>query len=779
MRCATRQSRMKEFGRLQGSRNSHKEAQRGTKRDGITPLGLCLGSAGLCAHADPFGISCLRHGRPDGRHAMSLPRIVTPRKVQVANLKRHTTVLALCGMCVLIAMTAGASQTSWWVVDDSTEMLKGSGEGVAVSADGMLRPVAGWRSQAALSEPVVLAVDRLPGGDVVVVTGHPARLYRVSGSSVELLAQLPGEQGTSVLVDADGAVWATTVAPGVLVKWSGDELEEIGRLGDGGFWDLVEFDGSIVAAAGTPGALFKVGSKGLERWLEVPDAFVRCLAVDGDRLIAGTSGKGLVLSIDGRGRPSLLVDSPFTEISDLVVTEGGELWATALVGEPPPTPPKKSSTAQTVNGGNGASSATESLNLDLPKINGKTARSELVRITPEGGLLHIHRFEKQVATALGVDGNGVLVGTGYEGEVWRFVSTGGARLATLDAVQVTAFAPEGALVTQGPAGVWEADGSGRQTSRFRSDAKVFPRPVRFGMYRIFPEDSGAKIRFRTGAASKADDLWLPWTQFTDRATGKVALDFGKALQWELELVEGSEVDRVEVAWTEVNLGPVVKGVEVEPPGLVYLASPPVSGPVIRQEHPTFDGIFTTVGEAGPTSNHAKKGKKYWQVGYRTVSWTADDPNEDPLVFNLGVERSDGFRLPVRERLKGNQLAVDTSALPDGRYRFRLEASDELANPGAPEVGEGVSPWFVVDNTAPEVLPTREGQRWVIEVRDLSSLARVQMSRDGGSWQDLLPADGLLDGSVERFFVEVEEGAHLVVIRAIDRHHNRAVTGVEE
>lgn len=684
-----------------------------------------------------------------------------------------------CGMCVVAAMTAGASPTSWWVVDDSAELLGGSGEGVAVSADGMLWPVEGWRRQAVLSEPVVLAVDRLPGGDLVVVTSHPARLYRVSGSSVEFLAQLPGEQGTSVLVDADGAVWATTVAPGVLVKWSGGELEEIGRLGDGGFWDLVEFDGSIVVAAGTPGALFKIGDKGLERWLEAPDAFVRCVAVHGDRLIAGTSGKGLVLSIDRRGRLSLLVDSPFTEISDLVVTKGGELWATALVGEPPPQPAKASSTAKTTNGGDGPSPTTETLSLDLPKINGKTATSELVRITPEGGLLHIHRFEKQVATALGIDGDGVLVGTGYEGEVWRFVATGGARLATLDAVQVMAFAPGGALVTQGPAGVWSTDGAARRRPRFRSEAKTFPRPVRFGMYRIFPEDSGAKIRFRTGATANPDDLWLPWTEFADQASGRIALDFGRALQWELELTEGSEIDRVEVAWAEVNLAPVVKGVEVEPPGLIYLSSPPVSGPVIRQEHPTFDGIFTTIGEVGPTNANAKKGKKYWQVGYRTVSWKVSDPNEDPLVFNLEVERSDGFRLPVRKRLKGDQLAVDVSALPDGRYRFRLEASDELANPGAPKVGEGVSPWFVVDNTAPEVLLAREDQRWEIEVRDASSPARVQISRDGGPWQEILPVDGLLDGPVERFFVEVEDGAHLVVIRAIDRHHNRAVTGVEE
>lgn len=334
-------------------------------------------------------------------------------------------------------------------------------------------------------------------------------------------------------------------------------------------------------------------------------------------------------------------------------------------------------------------------------------------------------------------------------------------------------------MTQGPAGVWSIDSAGRQRPRFRSEAKAFPRPVRFGMYRIFPEDSGAKVRFRTGATANPDDLWLPWTDFSDRAFGTVALDFGKALQWELELAEDGEVDRVEVAWAEVNLAPVVKVVEVEPPGLIYLSSPPVSGPVIRQEHPTFDGIFTTVGEVGPTSTNTKKGKKYWQVGYRTVNWKAVDPNEDSLIFDLEVERSDGFRLPVRKMLKGNQLAVDTAAIPDGRYRFRLEASDGLSNPGAAKIGAGLSPWFVVDNTAPEVHVTREGRFWAVEVRDSSSLARVQMTRDGNPWQEVLPIDGLLDGTVERFSIEVEEGEHLVVIRAIDRHHNRAVKGVEE
>jgi hypothetical protein len=54
-----------------------------------------------------------------------------------------------------------------------------------------------------------------------------------------------------------------------------------------------------------------------------------------------------------------------------------------------------------------------------------------------------------------------------------------------------------------------------------------------------------------------------------------------------------------------------------------------------------------------------------------------------------------------------------------------------------------------------------------------------MSRDGDPWQDILPVDKLLDGTTENFSIDAETGRHLLVIRAIDRHHNRAVAGVEE
>ena len=136
-----------------------------------------------------------------------------------------------------------------------------------------------------------------------------------------------------MLPTADGVLVAT-VAPGVLYRWRDGRLDEIGRLGEGGIWDLAVFDGTVVAAAGSPAALFRLGTKGFQRWIELPDVHARCLEVAGDTLLVGTSGKGLILGVNRAGQMSMLTDSPFTEISDMAAADDGSVWAVALVGEP-------------------------------------------------------------------------------------------------------------------------------------------------------------------------------------------------------------------------------------------------------------------------------------------------------------------------------------------------------------------------------------------------------------------------------------------------------------
>jgi len=697
-------------------------------------------------------------------------------------MNRLNRVAVISLMLLLSASPGFAAQTRRWISDTAKEFLEGRGDGVAVTTDGRLEAMDRWESAVNLDEPVVVAGGLDRDGSLIVGTGFPANLYRIEDGRAELLTAIPGEQVTAVLPTADGVLVAT-VAPGVLYRWRDGRLDEIGRLGEGGIWDLAVFDGAVVAAAGSPAALFRLETKGFQRWMELPDVHARCLEVSGDTLLVGTSGKGLILGVHHKGQVSMLTDSPFTEISDMAVADDGSVWAVALVGEPVVHTVKVNGKKDTDSDDEEASVTTEtaSLNLNLPKINGSTATSELVRLTPEGALLSVHRFTKQVASAVAWDGTGVLVGTGFEGEVWRFSTDGGARLASVDAVQVVGILGGGdLLLAQGPAAVLERRSGDNEPGRFRSDAARFPRPMRFGEYRVFPRIDGLRIRFRTGASEKPDQSWMSWVEWSAVAEGKVPVPPARSLQWELEIPAGELVDRVEIAMAEINLPPEVSLISVEDPGVVYLAAPPPSGPVIDAEHPDISGIFTVIDEKN--DRHAKntKGKKYYRVGYRTVSWKAKDPNEDSLRFRLEVERRDGVRLPVRERIDGTQLAIDTTALPDGVYRFKLTATDAVQNPGTAIETMATSRWFTVDNTPPEIEVDADGESWIVRVTDTASpIGHAEWSRDGDRWHQLAARDGVLDGTEERFSLPRQSGSHLVVVRAMDRHHNRATEGVVE
>ena len=284
-------------------------------------------------------------------------------------MKRFTIIT----LALLLGASNGFSATTRrWVSDTAKEFLDGRGDGVAVTADGRLEGVDRWESVTFLDEPVVVAGGVDADGELIIGTGHPANLYRITRGEAELLTAVPGEQVSAVLGTDDGVLVAT-VAPGVLYRWRDGDLEEVGRLGEGGIWDLAVFNGSVVAAAGSPAGLYRLGPRGFERWLEIPDVHARCLEVAAGRLLVGTSGKGLILGVDEAGRMSVLADSPFTEISDMVGADDGTVWAVALVGEPAESPSAK----KTTNGGddeNGATVTTEtaSLDLDLPKINGST-----------------------------------------------------------------------------------------------------------------------------------------------------------------------------------------------------------------------------------------------------------------------------------------------------------------------------------------------------------------------------------------------------------------------
>lgn len=690
---------------------------------------------------------------------------------------RATTVL----LVAFFVAAGGAAQTRTFVLDTPSALAGATGSGVAVHPDGSLRLVPALQVVASFDEPLGLALAADARGVAWVGTGLPARVWRVDGTTKTLAADLEADQITALLLTPNGDLYAATAVPAALWRLParGGQPERVSPLVEGNLWDLAWFRGELVAAAGNPGRLLKVGPRGLVLAAQIPDTHARCLTVSGDTLLVGTAGKGLVMRWDGRNPPGVLYQSSFTEIAALATDERGVVWAAALTGDPTlGRPPSRADSEPTVTVSTG----------DAPPATPSTPRgpatSEILRILPVGAGATVHRFTKELAGTVAWGLGGLLIGTGLEGQLWHLVEGAAIRLDTVDAAQVVRIVNSGQWVlTQGPVQLLRRAGlPGGTLSSPSLDAGQPSHWGRFAIRSGTPAPSRCSIRFRSGATSSPDDTWSAWSEAAACGEGAAAAPPARYLQWQLEVSgpEGSRTDQVMVFYRQVNQPPEIREFRVHEPGEVFLRTPPPADRVVELTHPDLSGIFTTLSDE-PREAAERLGKRYYRVGFRTLSWRVEDPNGDPMLFTVEVQRAGNDQWwPVRRDLDAVNLALDTQALADGLYRFRLTASDAPANPAEAAVAAALSPWVVVDNTPPRVTVQRRGDEWLVAVEDeLSPLIRVEWNRDAERWYPLQPEDGMLDGRRETFRIPARRGHHVVAVRAVDAQFNRTTVAVEE
>lgn len=700
-----------------------------------------------------------------------------PRYTCRSTLPRHARTL-VCVLAIAGALgQAWAAETRQFALDTPRALAGAGSLGMAVFADGSLLPLAPLHAVVTFDEPLGLALAVADDETAFVGTGHPARIHRVRNGKAELLAELAADQVTALLIDPTGLLWATTAAPATLVRIpSGGKAEVASRLPEGDLWDIAWFRGGLVAAAGNPGRILRLGKAGFELAAAVPDRHARCLAVSGDSLLVGTSGKGLILRWSGDGPPGVLFDSPFTEIAALAVDTTGTVWAAALTGDPTLGKPAKEE---------GEGTATVTTSESAPQADTGGATSEILRVLPQGAVTTVHRFTQQIAGALAIGRNGLVIGTGTEGKLWQLVDGSAAELDAIDAAQVVRLARGGDWVlSQGPVRLLRRHGTPRGS--FVSPPLDAGQPASWGELRITADldrTSRCEVYLRSGATAQPDESWSDWSAPAECSAPEVSAPPSRYVQLKVA-VEGpvgsaGRVRRLALAYRQINLPPEFKEVNVHGPGEVFLKAPPPSDKIVEVQHPDLGGIFTTLDD--DEEKQLSLGKKYYRVGYQTVSWKAEDPNGDPLRFTVEVQRAgDNAFWPVRRELETTTLALDTQALADGMYRFKVTATDAPANPDDPGSNARLSPYFVVDNLPPRISIERHGEVWQVEVEDaLSTLTRVEWNRDADAWHPLAPLDGLLDGRRESFRFAVTGGTHVIAVRAIDDHHNRAIVAMEE
>jgi len=182
------------------------------------------------------------------------------------------------------------------------------------------------------------------------------------------------------------------------------------------------------------------------------------------------------------------------------------------------------------------------------------------------------------------------------------------------------------------------------------------------------------------------------------------------------------------------------------------------------------------------------GRRLFRKGFRTVTWRGADPNGDPLRYDLdGKREGTDTWFPVRKDLEDSWCSFDTTALPDGRYRFRVTATDRLANPDPEALTASEETGLVVVDNSPPVLKL-ESARVAgadLEVRLLATDALSPVTKAEGAvnadrWRPLAAEDGAADSPVERFVFRVPkpgQGA-LLSVRVLDAAGNWAAASAE-
>ena len=702
---------------------------------------------------------------------------------------------------------AFAGEPVVWEMSSRAELLKGEARGVSVTDNGVLT-LAPRIDQVFNTEQAYVwsaAVDA--GGNVFLGTGHDGKLFRVAADGKGSLLYKTAELDvTALAVAKDGAVFAATSPDGKVYRVTSDGKADVYfDPGDKYIWSLAILpDGSLAVGTGDNGKLYRVRAAGASPesslLVSTNQTHVMSLAVSmqGD-LIAGTDPGGLVLRISADGKAFGLYDAPLREIHALAAANDGSIYALALSEAASTTrtagaAPSTGDTATTTGTTTEESAATPQIQPSTPARSRNdltNVRSAVFRILPDGGTDVVWSSTSITGFALMAGRSGVLLGTSDKGRIYSITDDGRDTLL----IQST----EGqisSLVARG-SNVYAA--SSNQGKLFRyGDPMVsegaYESPVRDAKLvaawgRVWWRGQGPiELQTRSGNSDKPDTTWSDWSAtYRDANGSQITSPRARFIQWRAILRGANnragqpQLEDVSIAYLPRNVAPEVLSITVLPPGVALQQQIQIQTDPNIESAGLDPSMFGMAVQTPP--------RRLFQRGARSLQWQGEDRNSDTLEYAV-YYRSLGesnFRL-LKEHIRENFFTVDGASLADGRYIFKIVASDSLDNPaGSALSGERISEPVDIDNTPPVVRaagnPSINGDRVrsVFDVEDATGrVKRADVSIDGGTWREVFPDDGIADSQRERFSLELivdGPGEHTISLRAYDNSNNVGTTSV--
>jgi hypothetical protein len=715
---------------------------------------------------------------------------------------------------LLMAVNAMAVAPQFWRLTAAEEFLAGELEGFAVTSRGELRAAPAMKKVAAFTDPFVLSQTTAPNGDRFFGTGNDGKVYRLRGEDLKLLFTAP-EPEVYAVTFANGALLAGTSPNGKIYRVDPESGQQTVFFDpqQAYIWDLETSGTDVLAATGVEGKLFRISSKGEGKVLyDAADTHIRTIAVRKDgKVLAGGSGKGRIYQIASDGSAIALFDSPLNEVSSIYVDPTGVAWAAAVSNTLPSAAPAKSQPKpaasgqqqqQQQSGSAGASGEAKKEGEPTVEVSfsfddstataaAQAGAAEIYRIDADGFVDTVRKFDREMVYAVsgGTDG-AVLLATGPNGRVYELRGNELALLGTVPEKQIVSISGSGnaTLVTTTNSGaVYRMETRPSATAEFRSTAKDVERFSRFGNYRVEGRNltpGAVSVSFRSGNTRTPDATWSSWSTGQGTLEGNVNTPPARYIQWKLTMPKPTSeaaIDGVTVAFMNRNVAPSIDAVAVQDPAVIFISSAYPSAPqVVEATNPDEYGIFTSL-DSPRERAVADQGKRMFRKGFRTVSWRATDENGDTIHYSVSFRAKGSSNwLRLRENIEETQINFDTSQLPDGRYELRLTATDAADNPEMPltDTKDGVE--FQVDNSAPKIALTTEGNEVVVHITDeLSPVGRVEYSADAEKWIRMTPVDGIADSRSETFRLNRKDvDGKFVIVRAVDAQYNVATVSAK-
>ncbi len=713
----------------------------------------------------------------------------------------------LCLLQACLTSSHGAAVQSW---SASTEagFARGTLDGTAIDEHGRVRLAPAMRTLWGPGDGIVWAVQPAGKEGAFVSLSGPARVLRiVPDREPEVIFRAYEDSLVTAMVpDGEGGVIFGVSPEGRVVRVSGIESEETVAQTEAAFvWSLArEADGTLWAGTGVPGRLLRMRPGGeLETLFDSGDDPVRCIALyEEGTVIFGTGGHGRVLRVAKDGRPFVLFDAEEAEIVSIAIAADGVVYALAADGTKRPStakPPRPEvmpgeghSVEITVrppaeNGeeqGQREAAPAATAPTKTPRFK-STAGGTLYRIEPDGTVRGIWQTEREIPFAVSITFDGeILVATGDQGRIWMPDGEGrSSKLLRIPSRQASALARsgEGMLVGGTTDARVELLGPGPRTEgSYLSEAVDAGSTADWGRLSWvaqLPEGSRLKLYGRSGNSSEPDDTWSDWVEIGEGGGERGAVASLPPARWfqaraDLSSRNGLSplLGRIEVIYQPRNRPPQVTALAVEPPGVAWIQvaqqSASRTGPIVADDPVTRRLAQSVTLGAGA----AKPIRKSFEIGARTFSWIAEDPDRDRLLYRLEIRRegSDSW-FPLATGLEEEFYSWDARAMRDGHYRVRLTAEDSPDNPnGAHRTDSMISDSFPIDNSRPSVggfEAKGEDGGYVVSftAEDPGGrIAAVEVSLNGEEWKPLHPEDGVADSERERYEFRCSEGGKLAV-----------------